>query len=315
MEILFTGANCFSGTWFVSELVKAGHSVTAIIRNPIESYSDVRLKRIERLKPICEMHFATPFGSEPFFKLLATKKWDLFCHHAADVTNYKSPDFDPVSALANNTKEIRKLLKALKEQECHRVLLTGSVFEQNEGAGSDGLRAVSPYGLSKGLTSDMFRFYCETAQMKLGKFVIPNPFGPYEEMRFTSFLMQNWFAEKSVFVSMPSYVRDNIPVTLLAKAYVSFAESLYPAPGFQKINPSFYPESQGAFTARFAERMRQRLQIACHYELGIQKEFPEPKVRINTDLLESEKLGWSEKEFFDELARYYESLYQPALTQ
>ena len=74
-----------------------------------------------------------------------------------------------------------------------KVVLTGSVFEQREGAGTEGLRAVSPYGLSKGLTADVFSYFTELLGMKLGKFVIPNPFGPLEEPRFTSYLIHNWF--------------------------------------------------------------------------------------------------------------------------
>lgn len=313
MDILFTGASCFTGSWFVQELVKAGHNVTAIIRKSRGSYDSLRLQRIEWIEPHCELVFDCSFGSEAFFKLIESRKWDLLCHHAADVTNYKSPDFDPVSALANNSKNLKPLLLALQKQGCNRLLLTGSVFEQGEGVGSEGLRAVSPYGLSKGLTSDMFRFYCEIFNMKLGKFVIPNPFGPYEEFRFTSFLMQNWFAGKNVFVSMPAYVRDNIHVSLLAKAYAKFATDLTPSPGFSKLNPSCYPESQGAFTARFAEEMRKRLKLACQYELGVQKEFLEPKVRLNTDLLDAEKLDWGESAAWDELAAYYERVFQPVL--
>src|SRR3984957_12284071 len=167
MHILFTGASSFTGMWFVTELAKAGHHVTAIVKSPRESYTDLRLKRIEKLTPLCEVVFDCPFGSNLFFQIVQSRNWDLFAHHAADVTNYKSPDFNPVSALANNTGDLKALLTALKKQNCNKVLLTGSVFEQNEGAGSDGLRAVSPYGLSKGLTAETFAFYTTLMEMKL----------------------------------------------------------------------------------------------------------------------------------------------------
>ena len=80
-----------------------------------------------------------------------------------DVTNYKSPDFNAVAALSNNTHNLQHVLNALKDVGCCRVLLTGSVFEAGEGAGSAGLPDVSAYGLSKALTARMFRFYCERA--------------------------------------------------------------------------------------------------------------------------------------------------------
>ena len=61
---------------------------------------------------------------------------------------------------------------------CNKILLTGSVFENDEGAGSRDLRAFSPYGLSKGFTWQLFRYHAQIRSMTLGKFVIPNPFGP-----------------------------------------------------------------------------------------------------------------------------------------
>ena len=70
------------------------------------------------------------------------------------------------------------MLEALGATGCHRLLLTGSVFESGEGAGSQGLPDFSPYGLSKALTAQMFGYYCPRAGIGLGKFVIPNPFGP-----------------------------------------------------------------------------------------------------------------------------------------
>jgi len=46
------------------------------------------------------------------------------------------------------------------------------------------LAAFSPYGLSKGLTAQAFRYWCGALDVPLGKFVLPNPFGPFEEPRF-----------------------------------------------------------------------------------------------------------------------------------
>ena len=43
-----------------------------------------------------------------------------------------------------------------EQKRVQSIGLTGSVFEPDEGEGSDDLRAVSAYGLSKGLTSEIF---------------------------------------------------------------------------------------------------------------------------------------------------------------
>jgi len=304
MRLILTGPNCFTGMWICRALSEAGHEVIALFRGAYDSYTDLKKGRIDTLLSSVEGVFDCPYGSERFFEVLKSTAPDLFCHHAACVTNYKSPDFDPVAALGNNTGSIRRLIDTL---EGAPILLTGSVFEQGEGAGSDGLRAVSPYGLSKGLTSEMFRFYCGVAGVKLAKFVIPNPFGPYEEFRFTSFMMKTWSEGKVGHVSQPAYVRDNIHVSLLAKAYADFAEKITTGAGFQKLNPSGYPESQGAFTERFAKAMRTRLQLPCAFTVAKQIEFPEPKVRINTDFLTS--LQWDEEKAWDACADYYSQVY------
>jgi len=186
--------------------------------------------------------------------LAASERWDLFCHHAADVTNYKSPDFDLVSALANNTRNIGAVLAALRTT---RIVLTGSVFENDEGAGSEGLPAFSSYGLSKGFTYQVFRYCALRAGLALGKFVIANPFGPHEDARFTAYLMKTWLAGQRATVSTPAYVRDNIHVSLLAKAYTRFAAGLPDGPGLFSAHPSGYVETQGAFSARVAAAVRE----------------------------------------------------------
>jgi hypothetical protein len=44
--------------------------------------------------------------------------------------------------------------------------------------------------------------------------------------------------------------------------------------------------------------------VSCRLEFGTQTEFPEPPVRINTDLFDGEGLGWSEAQAWDEFVQY-----------
>ena len=309
MKILFTGGSSFTGYWFIRELAAAGHEVTAIFRNKAEDYSDaVRRRRVKLASDLSRPVHGCSFGDAAFLTLIKEGGWDLVCHHAADVTNYKSPSFDATGAASKNTHNLLEVTEALKSIGCGKVVLTGSVFEGGEGAGSQGLPDFSPYGLSKTITAQVFRFYCDRAGMSLGKFVIPNPFGPFEEPRFTGYLMKNWVAGNPASCSSPSYVRDNIHVSLLAKAYAKFVGSLPATPGFTKLNPSGYPESQGAFTLRVAQEVRPRLQKPCVVELQKQTDFPEPRVRINTDVLDADALGWNESAAWNDFAAYYEEL-------
>ena len=307
MKILFTGGSSFTGYWFIRELAAAGHKIVAVLRKQPDEYEGVRKQRVAALTGICERVAECAFGDERFLELIAREdQWDLLCHHAADVTDYKSENFDVIGALANNTRNLSAVLNLLREKGCARIALTGSVFEQNEGAGNGDLSAFSPYGLSKGLTYEIFRYQAMRHDIHLGKFVIPNPFGPYEEPRFTTYLLRCWYKHEVAKVSTPVYVRDNIHVSLLAKAYVQFVEGLPRTPtGFSCLNPSGYAESQGAFALRFATEIRDRLDLECEVELLTQTSFAEPGVRINTDIPDVNTLGWDEQRAWDELAEYY----------
>jgi nucleoside-diphosphate-sugar epimerase len=306
MKILFTGASSFTGFWFVREIAAAGHDVTATFRRPAAEYADLpRRQRVLLAGEVCRPVYGCSFGTPSFLALINEGNWNLLCHHAADVTDYRSPRFDAVAALQNNAHNLFAVLEALKTAGCNKLLLTGTVFEAGEGAGSEGLPDFSPYGFSKALTARIFQYYCGRVGLSLGKFVIPNPFGPYEEPRFTAYLMKNWLAGITPTCSSPAYIRDNIHASLLAKAYVQFAGQLVDVPGFTKINPSGYAESQGAFALRMADEMRRRLNLPCSVELKKQTDFPEPRVRINTDFLDAESLGWTEATAWDDLASYY----------
>jgi UDP-glucose 4-epimerase len=308
MRILFTGGSSFTGYWFVRELTAAGHEVWATFRGNVDDYAEgVRRERVTELVGLCRPIHGVSFGDQTFLSIIAEGGWDLLAHHAAEVTNYRSADFDAIAATRNNANNLSAVLAALVGCGCRRVILTGSVFEGSEGAGSQGLPDFSPYGLSKALTAQVFRYYAARAGLSLGKFVIPNPFGPYEEPRYTTYLLKSWLAGSTPSCNSPAYVRDNIHVSLLAKAYRRFAESL-PEAGFIRINPSGYVESQGAFTQRVAAEMRPRLGVSCPYELKAQTDFPEPVVRLNTDVPDAASLGWDESSAWDALATWYQRL-------
>jgi UDP-glucose 4-epimerase len=305
MKILLTGASSFTGTWFAHELSLAGHQLVCPLRQSPERYEGIRKRRMEALPPSCKIVPNAPFGSPDFFALLG-EGIDLLCHHGAEMTNYRSPDFDPQAALQKNAFNLPQVLAEAKTSGCQGVVLTGSVFESDEGAGTMPLRAFSPYGLSKALTFQVFRHYCRSAGLALGKFVIPNPFGPMEEERFTAYLCRSWREGKTPVVKTPDYVRDNIPSDLLAKAYVRFCERV--ASGkeeFAKANPSGYIESQGAFATRVAREMRSRTNWACELDLADQADFSEPLVRVNYEPAKNIFADWDEEKFWGMFAGFY----------
>lgn len=310
MRILFTGASSFTGMWFVTALAARGHSVVAAMRSEERSYSGLRAERLARVAAACRTIWKAPFGSPRFLDAIAQEgPFDVLCHHGAETSGYKpcgnrGPAFNAKAATAANTNRLAGVLHALKDGGCRRIVLTGSIFEADEGAGTTPLHPFSPYGISKTFTSKTFQYCTAQSGLALGKFVIPNPFGPYEEARFTDYLIRCWREGKPALVKTPQYVRDNIHVSLLTANYCAFVETL-PEEGFHKTNPSGYAESQGAFAGRFAREIGKRLKLETVLELTDQIDFSEPLIRINTDVNALPERDWDEHAAWNELADYY----------
>jgi UDP-glucose 4-epimerase len=306
MKVLLTGASSFTGYWFARALNEGGAHVVAPLRGAVASYRDgARAERVRRLSSAAEIVDAAPFGSDRFIDLAKAGGYDVLCHHAARVGDYRSPDFDVPGALQENTANLRAVLEALARGGLRSVVLTGSVFEQNEGAGETPLVAFSAYGLSKGLTAEVVGHRCREFGLRYGKFVIPNPFGPLEEPRFCGYLIGAWRKGEIARVKTPSYIRDNIHVSLLADAYAKFVADVGAGKGRDKLSPSGYVETQGAFAERFAAAMRPRLGLECAIELAKQTDFSEPLMRVNVDSAARYVDTWDETAAWDKAAEGY----------
>lgn len=306
MKVLLTGATSFTGTWFARALGEAGHEVVMPLRSAASAYAGVRAARVAQLSRWGRVVSAGEFGSPEFLAWLDSEHgWDVLAHHAAQVGDYRRPDFDVPGALAANTREIDRVLGIMMDRGCRRIVVTGSVFEPGEGAGSDGLPAFSPYGLSKAITSQVIAYYARRRGLEFGKFVIPNPFGPFEEPRFVAYLMKNWANGATPSVNTPDYVRDNVHADLLAACYRAFLERRGPLATATRVSPSGYVESQGRFTERLAEAMRPRLGLPCAVTLATQRDFSEPMIRLGTDPARSVVPDWSEDHAWDQLAAHY----------
>jgi nucleoside-diphosphate-sugar epimerase len=301
MRLLLTGISSFTGLWFTRALAEAGHEIVAPLR--AAAYTDpLRRTRIDEAAKVATLVPAAPFGSEAFLDLISNGgPFDVLCHHAAEAANHKSPDFDVEGAVAANTFNMDRTLAAARRAGVRRLVLTGSVFEAGEGRGSEPLTAFSPYGLSKTLTARVFALAAGEANLDLVKFVIPNPFGPYEGQTFQRFVMAAWREGRPVHVSHPLYVRDNVPVDLLALAYVRAVEGRVG----RHVSPSFYAGLTGDFFKRMAAEIAPRTGWGCALTLADSQRFDEPETRVNLQPLDAAALGWSQNGFWDGYAAYY----------
>jgi UDP-glucose 4-epimerase len=307
LRALLTGASSFTGYWIARELAQRGHEVHATFTRAGESdYEGIRQRRVLEVARSCSPVFGCRFGDERFLDAVRSVRPDVLCHHGAVVSEYRRSDFDVMGAFTANTRNLPLVLDALAGAGTRRLVLTGSVFENDEGAGSGDRPAFSPYGLSKGFTFQAFRYWCAKRGMSLAKFVISNPFGPLEEPRFTAYLITSWLKDETPVVRTPAYVRDNIHVELLAAAYARFAEAERGTqPGMERLGPSGFVGTQGEFASLVAGRLRPLLGKACRFELAEQTDFSEPLVRVNTQPASGLVDTWDEDAAWEALARYY----------
>lgn len=307
-RILLTGASSFTGLWIAEALAGAGHEVVVPLTRGVDAYTGLRGERVARLAASAAPVFNAPLDSDLFRDLARTGRFDLFAHHAADIPGYRSPDYDVAEGVARNLAGAEAAVRAAADGGCRALVSTATVFEPGEGGEGPDAPAVSPYGLSKGLTGQALAGYAANAGLSFGRFVIANPFGVLEEGRMAWSLFQAWFRGEPGRVLTPAYVRDNQPVTALAAAYARLAEKLLAAAGPVRLDarPSGLVGTQGDFARRLAAEAGPRLGLACDLVLNEQIDFPEPRVRVNDEPCLPP--GWSGETFFDAYAAYYARL-------
>lgn len=300
--VLLTGASSFTGLWMADALAGEGWHVLAPLRRGRSDYDGVRAERVKTLADVAEVVFEAPVASRAFLDLIAATRAELFAHHAADIPGYRSPDYDVAAGVARNLAGVPEAVAAFAAAGGKAMLATGTYFESGEGGGAE---AASPYGLSKALTNAAQRDRAQAAGLAFGKFVIPAPFGPWEEGRLIWSLFQAWTKGRAAEIRTPDYVRDHLPAPYLALAYAWAAARLTEDGGDQAFRPSGYVERIGDFAARVAGEVRARTDMACEVVEHAQTAFPEPLRRANSEPLLDDA---EEQPFWDIYVDYYDQV-------
>lgn len=304
-RVLLTGASSFTGLWIAEALAAQGHAVVAPLKRRLEDYAGVRRERVDRLANNAEIVFDAPFASSAFMELIRREGIDILAHHAADIPNYRSAEYDVAAGFQRNIEGVQEVVRALARHGGAALIATGTAFEAGEGGAGPEALAVSPYGLSKSLTNQTLRHFARWEGLGFSRFVIGGPFGPLEEGRFCWSMLQDWFAGRPGVVRTPRYVRDNIPVPRLGAAYADLVRAVMDDLGAEHVaRPQGFIGSQEAFAHRLAAAMAPRLGLACAVEVLPQPDLIEPEIRVNSDSWLQP--GWDEAGFWDAYAAYYQ---------
>jgi len=304
MRVLMTGASSFTGAWIAAALACPRASVTAPLRRPIEAGDGVRQARIAKARASARLVGDAPFGSDRFLDCIQSHgPFDLLVLHGADVGRFREDRYDAMAAFERNTCNLDKVLDLAFAMGCRRLVVTGSVFEADEGIGDLPLNAIGPYGLAKTLTWHAIRHAAVSRQMALGKVVIAAPFGPLQQQGLVGALLTGWCRRERPELRQPRLVRDFLHVELLAELYAGFALALPMRAGLYRLAPSGYVESVAAFAERVAQALRPRLGLPCAFGVTLQPEpSEEPMVRHNRDRSELERWRQREPACWDALA-------------
>ena len=241
-NLIFSGSTSFTGFSFLKELVNYNLNIVCNLTNKKNHYKELKKIRLQELSKHKKIKFIEncKFGSNKYLELLKSQKNFSLCHHSSFTQNYNDNlKFDLNLTNNNNLKNIDKVFSILKDN-CEEIILTESIFQSKY---NYNLFETSKYSLSKSITSMVFDYYSNLYNIKLRKFIICNPWGSYEEKRFTYYLMNCWSLNKIPIIKRPYDIRENIYINDLSKRYSSFilnsSKKIYCPSGQQMSNLNF----------------------------------------------------------------------------
>ena len=293
MKICMTGTTSFSGYWFARQLILEGHELT-IIRSRSMNLAGSKNLWLSRLDEESLTYREISSAQEIVTKL----NCDVLLLHGSFMEDRRSPNFN-VQIAVQKTLQVSNWIK-----NCFRVdnvIHTGTFSEENEGIGDEPLNNFNPYSASKSL------IYKEHQKIFSGipllKFTMPNPFGRFQQNNLFSFLEGAWAKKEVPLISHPEYIRDYVPVELLAISYAKLIESFIA--GRYSLNcfaPSYFVMSNRDISKLYASEISLRIGRNLEILFGEQAVYSESRVRVNRDPLHQIIDNWSLEKFWDSMA-------------
>lgn len=277
MKLLFLGVSSFTGYHFVKKISeKKKNIIYCTLTKKINQYKSIRLKRIKELKKKKNIIFIkkTKFGDKSFIKLLSKNKFDTICFHHASTKDYNDDSkFKLNKSLEQNISNINKVFNKINKQT--KIIVSNTIFQKII---SKKYKAVNKYGISKSITYDKIKNYCNKYNLKYKCIYITNPWGILEEKKLNYYLIYNWLQNKEVYVSHPNYIRDNIYIDKLTNYYLKMIKSKS-----KKIEyfPSGYCSSNKVFIEALKYQFERFFKKKVKIKYSSQIKYNQPIKRIN----------------------------------
>jgi UDP-glucose 4-epimerase len=291
--ILLTGISSFSGSFIAKYLLEEGFNVVGVVSKNWINDSD----KNQRLKSLTH---SSNLRLIEYSEYSDIKEVDILCLHGTSTLNYRDKNFDTFRAVAETFEYNRSLIHHFPHSF---VIHTGTFSEPNESFGTELDRSFNNYSLSKAIIYDLTKSLFSDSRLLI-KFVMPNVFGPLESRKFIDYLLKSWAEGKVPTVSSPNYIRDNVPIDLLARHYLYVVKNISNLKQFDKIYPSKYIESNKDFSLRYKREFEKRTGIPLSINFNDLHEYFEPRIRVNSDFSENFVESWDEKDSWDHTVEY-----------
>lgn len=217
--LALSGATSFTALWIAEAFNRAGWKVFGLCSKPREVYSGLKLKRLEKIQTLADIHFEIDSANGSMAEWIKSKgiNLDVWVHHHHHMENFRSANYDSSQAALVGEAPLKEITCALFENNCKRIIFSGTYFEKE---------AITPYAQSKVRVWNNLQDLC-SGKALLSKVVIPDPIGPLENQdRLIPQLIEMSLQRRSFELKAPSAVNDHLPVRALAKVYLQAAENL-----------------------------------------------------------------------------------------
>ena len=307
-RILLTGVSSFTGFWFARRLVESGFSVSCPLPNIKKSYEGIKKTRLDTLPETVELFYNVPFGSVEFINLL-DGNFDKLCLHGAFVKGYQNNEFTFGKAVGQNLNEIDRVFEKAKQNGCHGVIWTSSIFEDAVNTDEEFLKGSAfpwlKYALSKKISYLSAREIALNSGLSFVRYVIPNPFGPYEDKKLTFHIIKSLHLGNDVSLKTPYYIRDMIHIEHLASDYVRAIQSLDDLCDCSTVRPSEYSLSIIEFATILCDEYNKRFGTNHKVLKSEQDNYREPESMINNQNVRLSLPDYDDAKCWDRLFEYY----------